>query len=51
MIKEAEIHYDVDFPPWMRNMNKKEYSAGDGMMFGLGMFLSGSPLKTNVPLT
>jgi len=35
-IQEAEIHYDNDFPPWMRGMNKKEYSPGDGMMFGLG---------------
>jgi predicted dehydrogenase len=35
-IKELEIHYDVDFPFWMRGMNKKEYSPGDGMTFGLG---------------
>ncbi|ETI23469.1 hypothetical protein G647_05271 [Cladophialophora carrionii CBS 160.54] len=35
-IKELEIHYDVDFPFWMRNMNKKEYSPGEGMTFGLG---------------
>ncbi|KAL6245129.1 hypothetical protein RBB50_007904 [Rhinocladiella similis] len=35
-IKELETHYDVDFPFWMRNMNKKEYTPGDGMMFGLG---------------
>ncbi|KAK5326710.1 hypothetical protein LTR93_003573 [Exophiala xenobiotica] len=35
-VKELEIHYDVDFPFWMRNMNKKEYTPGDGMMFGLG---------------
>ncbi|OAP56957.1 hypothetical protein AYL99_09069 [Fonsecaea erecta] len=35
-IKECEIHYDVDFPFWMRGMNKKEYVPGDGMTFGLG---------------
>ncbi|EXJ72011.1 uncharacterized protein A1O5_04514 [Cladophialophora psammophila CBS 110553] len=35
-IEECEIHYDVDFPFWMRGMNKKEYSPGDGMTFGLG---------------
>ncbi|KIW47101.1 uncharacterized protein PV06_02702 [Exophiala oligosperma] len=35
-VKEVEIHYDVDFPFWMRNMNKKFYTPGDGMMFGLG---------------
>ncbi|OAL24368.1 hypothetical protein AYO22_05744 [Fonsecaea multimorphosa] len=35
-IKELEIHYDVDFPFWMRGMNKKEYTPGDGMTFGLG---------------
>ncbi|KAK6373825.1 hypothetical protein LTS17_007794 [Exophiala oligosperma] len=34
-VKEVEIHYDVDFPFWMRNMNKKVYTPGDGMMFGL----------------
>lgn len=35
-LKELEIHYDVDFPFWMRGMSKKEYSPGDGMTFGLG---------------
>ncbi len=37
-LKELEIHYDVDFPFWMRNMSTKEYSPGDGMTFGLGEF-------------
>ncbi|KAI1626689.1 oxidoreductase [Exophiala viscosa] len=35
-INEAEIHYDVDFPFWMRGMTAKKYTPGDGLMFGLG---------------
>jgi len=35
-IAELEIHYDMDFPFWMRNMDAKEYTPGDGMSFGLG---------------
>ncbi|KAK1855320.1 nad binding rossmann fold-containing protein [Colletotrichum chrysophilum] len=35
-IKEAEIHYDFESPPWLSSMNKKEYTPGDGMAFGLG---------------
>ncbi|KZL77724.1 oxidoreductase domain-containing protein [Colletotrichum tofieldiae] len=35
-IKEAEIHYDFESPPWLAGMTKKEYAPGDGMAFGLG---------------
>ncbi|KAK6223130.1 oxidoreductase [Colletotrichum tabaci] len=35
-IKEAEIHYDFESPPWLAHMTKKEYTPGDGMAFGLG---------------
>lgn len=35
-ITEAEIHYDVDFPFWMSSWNSPDYTAGAGMMFGLG---------------
>ncbi|KZL81440.1 oxidoreductase domain-containing protein [Colletotrichum incanum] len=35
-IKEAEIHYDFESPPWLASMTKKEYAPGDGMAFGLG---------------
>jgi predicted dehydrogenase len=35
-IYEAELRYDMHFPPWMRGMTKKEYSPGDGLTFGLG---------------
>ncbi|KAK1979505.1 oxidoreductase [Colletotrichum cereale] len=35
-IKEAEIHYDFESPPWLAGMTKKEYTPGDGMAFGLG---------------
>lgn len=43
-IKEAEIHYDFESPPWLSGMTKKEYTPGDGMAFGLGMLdLSCSP--------
>ncbi|OLN97563.1 putative oxidoreductase [Colletotrichum chlorophyti] len=35
-IKEAEIHYDFESPPWLAMMTKKEYTPGDGMAFGLG---------------
>ncbi|KAK5061502.1 hypothetical protein LTR84_008046 [Exophiala bonariae] len=35
-IKEAEIHYDIDSPPWVARMTGKEYSPGQGMAFGLG---------------
>ncbi|KAM5354540.1 hypothetical protein ACJ41O_001187 [Fusarium nematophilum] len=35
-IKEAEIHYDWDQPPWLSHMKEKKYTPGDGMAFGLG---------------
>ena len=35
-ITECEIHYDVDFPFWIRGWNSPDWSPGDGMMFGLG---------------
>ncbi|KAJ4350139.1 uncharacterized protein N0V89_008760 [Didymosphaeria variabile] len=34
-INEAEIHYDFDRAPWLHAL-KKEYTPGDGHMFGLG---------------
>ncbi|KAJ0159615.1 putative oxidoreductase [Colletotrichum tanaceti] len=36
-IKEAEIHYDFESPPWLAYMTKKEYTPGDGMAFGLAI--------------
>jgi len=35
-VTECEIHYDVDFPSWMRGWDSPDYSPGQGMMFGLG---------------
>jgi hypothetical protein len=35
-IKEAEIHYDFESPPWLSHMTAKEYTPGAGMAFGLG---------------
>jgi predicted dehydrogenase len=35
-VKEAEIYYDFESPPWLSRMTKAEYSPGDGMAFGLG---------------
>ncbi|KAH8801412.1 oxidoreductase [Xylogone sp. PMI_703] len=35
-IKEAEIHYDFESPPWLSTMTKTEYTPGSGMTFGLG---------------
>jgi hypothetical protein len=34
-IKEAEIHYDFESPPWLKYLGEK-YKPGDGMAFGLG---------------
>ncbi|KAF4341174.1 hypothetical protein FBEOM_4892 [Fusarium beomiforme] len=34
-IKEAELHYDFESPPWMSKMGTK-YLPGSGMAFGLG---------------
>ncbi|PSN65735.1 oxidoreductase [Corynespora cassiicola Philippines] len=35
-VKEAEIHYDFESPPWLHLMSDKEYTPGSGMAFGLG---------------
>ncbi|KAL1846313.1 hypothetical protein Daus18300_014296 [Diaporthe australafricana] len=35
-IKEAEIHYDFESPPWLSMMTDKKYTPGSGMAFGLG---------------
>jgi predicted dehydrogenase len=35
-INEAEIHYDFDQAPWLKFMQGKDYTAGDGHTFGLG---------------
>ncbi|KAL4927246.1 uncharacterized protein BDV17DRAFT_267136 [Aspergillus undulatus] len=35
-IAEAEFHYDFESPPWLGQMNKKEYTPGDGHLFALG---------------
>lgn len=35
-VKEAEIHYDIPTPSWTSGWGK-EYSPGQGMLFGLGM--------------
>jgi predicted dehydrogenase len=37
-IKEAEIHYDFESPPWLSRMTAKKYTPGSGMAFGLGEF-------------
>ncbi|KAF5239324.1 hypothetical protein FANTH_9983 [Fusarium anthophilum] len=34
-IKEAELHYDFESPPWLSKMGDK-YTPGSGMAFGLG---------------
>ena len=35
-IHEAEIHYDIDFPFWMKFMTDPGWQPGDGMNFGIG---------------
>lgn len=35
-ITEAEIHYDFENPPWIKHLTAKEYTPGDGLLFGLG---------------
>ncbi|KAB5581132.1 hypothetical protein GE09DRAFT_1085160 [Coniochaeta sp. 2T2.1] len=35
-IKEAELHYDIPSPSWISGWTHKEYSAGQGMLFGIG---------------
>jgi predicted dehydrogenase len=36
-INEAELHYDMAAPTWISGWTQKEYSPGQGMLFGLGM--------------
>jgi predicted dehydrogenase len=35
-ITECEIHYDFDFPFWMKSWDKTVYTPGQGMLFGIG---------------
>jgi predicted dehydrogenase len=35
-ITEAEIHYDVDFPPWASGNPGPDFKPGGGLMFGIG---------------
>ena len=35
-VLEAEIHFDVEDPPWLHTMTAKKYSPGDGHMFLVG---------------
>lgn len=35
-ITEAEIHYDLDLPEWMKGMTDPGWQPGDGMNFGIG---------------
>jgi predicted dehydrogenase len=35
-ITECEIHYDFDFPFWMKSWNDPTYTPGKGMLFGIG---------------
>ncbi|KAK7398542.1 hypothetical protein QQX98_012090 [Neonectria punicea] len=35
-IKEAELHYDFEKPPWLHLMTEKKYTPGSGHAFGLG---------------
>lgn len=35
-ISEAEIHYDLDLPSWMKGMTDPGWKPGDGMNFGIG---------------
>lgn len=46
-IKEAEIHYDFESPPWLSMMTDKEYTPGSGMAFGLGEFWINSWLRSS----
>lgn len=36
VITEAEIHYDLDLPWWMKGMTDPGWQPGDGMNFGIG---------------
>jgi len=42
-IKDAEIHFDFRSPGWVTSWNTKEYSPGQGMAFGLGIYSLFSP--------
>jgi hypothetical protein len=33
---EADIHFDFPSPGWISGWTKKEYTPGEGMIFGLG---------------
>lgn len=35
-VKEAEIHFDFPSPSWIAGWTQKEYTLGEGMIFGLG---------------
>lgn len=35
-VLEAELHYDMASPRWMMDVTKKEYTPGEGILFGLG---------------
>ncbi|KAJ5054803.1 uncharacterized protein L3040_001067 [Drepanopeziza brunnea f. sp. 'multigermtubi'] len=35
-ITEAQIYYDFENPPWIKYLSAKEYTPGDGLLFGLG---------------
>lgn len=37
-ITEAEIHYDIENPPWIKSLTAKEYVPGDGLLYGLGRY-------------
>ncbi|KAJ4286546.1 hypothetical protein N0V90_013246 [Kalmusia sp. IMI 367209] len=34
-ITEAQIYYDFENPPWIKYLSAKEYTPGDGLLFGL----------------
>lgn len=35
-VTDAEIHYDLDLPSWMRGMTDPGWKPGDGLNFGIG---------------
>lgn len=35
-ITECELHYDIDFPFWIKGWSDPGYKPGDGMLAGLG---------------
>ncbi|KAJ0361131.1 hypothetical protein COL26b_013816 [Colletotrichum chrysophilum] len=35
-VKEAELHFDVNAASWVANWNRKKYTPGEGITFGLG---------------